>query len=67
MGQSKRVNLTKSEVEDLAPAESIYMVSDLGARGLYLQVTPAGAKSWRPFTRSWMRSSDTGLSPGRAP
>ncbi len=38
--------LTKTKVERLRPKASTYPVPDAGVRGLALQVTPAGGKSW---------------------
>lgn len=46
MARSAGVNLTKTKVKDLAPKASTYPVPDAQVRGLALQVTPAGTKSW---------------------
>lgn len=45
MGATKAINLTKVAVEGLVSTDAVYFVSDL-TRGLYLQVTPTGAKTW---------------------
>jgi len=42
----ERVRLTKKNVQALEPTGKLYRVPDSETRGLYLQVSPAGVKSW---------------------
>ncbi|WP_005035521.1 tyrosine-type recombinase/integrase [Holophaga foetida] len=46
MGRASGVNLTKSVIEGLGPRDTLFRVSDAQTRGLELQVTPAGVRSW---------------------
>jgi integrase len=46
MGQAAGVNLTKSAIEALEPRAALYRVPDAQVRGLVVQVTPAGVRSW---------------------
>lgn len=46
MGKQSGVNLTKARIESLAPKAATYRISDGEVRGLHLQVTPSGIRSW---------------------
>ena len=46
MGRTTGQNLTKALVEGLCPREKLYRVPDSKVRGLEIQVTSAGSRSW---------------------
>lgn len=46
MGQAAGVNLTKAVIVRLEPGDALYRVPDAQTRGLELQVTPGGVRSW---------------------
>ena len=46
MGKLAGVNLTKATIEALKPKAGTFRVPDSEVRGLHVQVTPGGARSW---------------------
>jgi integrase len=46
MGKAVETKLNKAKIENLTGQDALYRVSDGEVRGLVLQVTPAGIKSW---------------------
>ncbi len=67
MGARNSRHLTKREVEALEPRETVYRIQDDGARGLCIQVTPAGAKSWVLRYRPEGRRAGSMITLGRFP
>jgi integrase len=58
-------NLTKAAIEALEPRAAMYRVPDDQTRGLYIQVTPAGVRSW--VLRFRVHGHQTALTLGRWP
>ena len=46
MAKRTGINLTKTEVLKVTPGPTIVRVWDLATRGLGIQVTPSGVRSW---------------------
>ena len=46
MGHKAGVNLTKAIIEALEPRKSVFLIPDAQTRGLNIQVTPNGIRSW---------------------
>jgi len=46
MGMRRGQNFTKKDVQELEPKEAMYRIPDAVVRGLCIQVTPGGLKSW---------------------
>jgi len=65
MGKQTGTNLTKADVEAAAPGRTTRRVFDSKTRGLALQVTPAGVKTWVVVFR--FNNQKTAVTLGRWP